>query len=126
MNRGIELGYNISIIIFVELHDTKNVQLSEHIKCFTKVIRILLHMVGVDGVHVNKEVLLGLEHIKENGKLKPVLEQTVDQRGILVSLIGVAATPCPELLGLHFWRSFARLLRLDSRLLLELRWRWST
>ena len=83
-------------------------------------------MVGVDGVHVNKEVLLGLENIKEDGKLKPVLERTVDQSGILVCLIGVAAMPCPELLGLHFCHGFARVLRLDTSLLFELRWRWST
>ena len=32
-------------------------------------------MVGVDGVHVDKEVLLGFENIKEDGKLEPVPER---------------------------------------------------
>ena len=64
-------------------------------------------MVGVDGVHVNKEVLLGLENIKEDGKLKAVPERIVDQSGFLVYLIRVAATPCPELLGRHFWHGVA-------------------
>ena len=66
-------------------------------------------MLGVDGVHVNKEVLLGLEYIKEDGKLKPVPKRTVDQSGILVDLIRVAAAPCPELLWRHFWHSLAGL-----------------
>ena len=82
-------------------------------------------MVGVDGVHIDIEVLLGFENIKVDGKLEPVSERTVDQSGILVCLIRVAATPCPELLGRHFWDGFAWLW-LDPRLLLELRWRWST
>ena len=73
-------------------------------------------MVGVDGVHVDKEVLLGFENIKEDGKLKPVPERTVDQSGILVDLIRVAAAPCLELLGRHFWHGFAWLW-LDPRLL---------
>ena len=123
MNRGIELGHNISIIIFVELHDPENVQLSAHLKSFTKVFRILLHMVSVDGVHIDKEVLLGFENIKEDGKLEPVSERTVDQSGILVFLIRFATAPCPKLLGRHFWHGFAWLW-LDPRLLLQLRRRW--
>ena len=66
-------------------------------------------MVGVDGVHVEKEVLLGFENIKEDGKLEPVPERTVDQSGFLVSFIRVAAAPCPELLWRHFWHSLAGL-----------------
>ena len=64
-------------------------------------------MVGVDGVHVDKEALLGFENIKEDGKLEPVPERTVDQSGILVDLIRVAAAPCLELLRWHFWHGFA-------------------
>ena len=92
MDSGIELTHDISIIVLVELHDAENVQLRAHLKSFTKVLRILLHIVGVDGAHIDIEVLLGLEHIKENGKLKPVPERTVDQSGFLVFHIGVAAT----------------------------------
>ena len=107
MNRGIELGHNIIIIVLVELHDPENVQLSAHLKSFTKVVRIVLHMLGVDGVHIDIEILLGFEDIKVDGKLEPVLERTVDQSGILVVLIRVAEAPCPELLGRHFWHGFA-------------------
>ena len=102
MNHGIELGHNISIIVLVELHDPENVQLSAHLKSFTKVFKIVLHMLGVDGVHVDIEILLGFENIKEDSKLELVPERTVDQSGILVCLIGIAAMSCPELLGLHF------------------------
>ena len=126
MDSGIELSHNIRIIVLVELHDSENVQMSAHLKRFTKVLRILLHIVCVDGAHINIEILLGLEHIKEDGKLKAVPEWTVDQSGFLVYLLRVAATPCPELLGIHLRHGFARWLRLDNRLLLELRWRWST
>ena len=73
-------------------------------------------MLGVDGVHVDIEILLGFENIKEDGKLEPVAKRTVDQSGILVVLIRVAAAPCPELLGRHFWHGFAWLW-LDPRLL---------
>ena len=126
MHSGIKLGHNISIIVFVELHDFENVQLRTYLKSFTKVVRIILHMLGVDGVHVDIEILLGFENIKEDGKLEPVSEWTVDQSGILVYLIRVEATPCLELLGIHLRHNFSLWLWLDSRLLLELRWRWST
>ena len=59
-------------------------------------------MLSVDGVHVDIEILLGFENIKVDGKLEPVPERTVDQSGILIYLIRVAAVPCPELLGRHF------------------------
>ena len=108
------------------MDDSENIQLRAHLKSFTKVLRILLHMVRVDGAHINIEILLGLEHIKEDVKLKAFPERTVDQSGFLVYLIRVAARPCPELLCIHLRQGFARWLWLDDKLLLELRWRWSS
>ena len=92
MNGGKELSHQICIQILVELHDPENVQLSAHLKGLAKVLRVLLHSISVNGANINKEILLGLDHIKVDGKLKTVLERAVDQSGFLVPLIGIAAT----------------------------------
>ena len=99
MNSRKELSHQICIKILVELHDSENVQLRTHLKGFVKLLRVLLHSICVDGAYINKEILLSLDHIKLDGKLKAVPERAVDQSGVLVFLIGVAATPCPEFLG---------------------------
>ena len=105
MNGGKELGHQIYIEILVELHDPENVQLSAHLKGFAKVLRVLLHSISVNGANINKEILLGLDHIKIDGKLKTVLERAVDQSGFLVHLIGIAATLFPKLLVGHLSHS---------------------
>ena len=122
MDGGIELSHQIRIKILVELHDPENVQLSAHLKGFAKVLWVLLHSINVNGANINKEILLGLDHIKIDGKLKAVLERAVDQSGILVRLIGVAVTLFPKLLGSHLshslslWLVGSRLLVLRRRL----------
>ena len=65
MDTGIELTYQISIKVLVELHDSENVQLSAHLKGFAKVLRVLFHRIGVDGTNINMVILLSLDHIKE-------------------------------------------------------------
>ena len=107
MDSGIELSHQICIKVLVELHDPENVRLITHLKGFAKVLRVLLHGISVDGANINIEILLGLEHIKEYGKLKSVPERTIDQSGFLVFHIRVAAMPCLELLGIHLRHSFA-------------------
>ena len=99
MNSGKELCQQICIKVLVELHDPENLQLGTHLKGFAKVLRVLLHSIHVDGAYINIEILLGLDHIKIDGKLKAVLEQAVDQSGILVFLIGVAETLCQNSLA---------------------------
>ena len=121
MDHGIELSHYICIKVLVELHDSENVELSTHLKSFTKVFGILLHGIRVDGANINKEILLGLDHIKEDGKLKAVLEWAVDQTGFLVFCIGVAATLCPELLRRHLSHSLGPWLRPVGKFLLTLR-----
>ena len=124
MDSGIELTYQICIKVLVELHDSENVQLSTHLKGFTKVLRVLFHRIGVNGTNINIVILLSLDHSEEDGELKAVLEWAVDQSGILVFLIGVAATLCPKLLGSHL--SHSPSLWLVGGSLRLLRWWWST
>ena len=68
MDGGIELSLQIRIEILVELHDPENVQQSAHLKGFSKVLWILLHSIGVNGANINIEILLGLDHIKVEGR----------------------------------------------------------
>ena len=105
MDGGIELSHQIRIKILVELHDPENVQPSAHLKSFAKVLRVLLHSISVNGANINKKILLGLDHIKVDGKLKTVPERAVDQSGFLVHRIGVAATLLPKLLVGHLSHS---------------------
>ena len=126
MDSSIELSHQICIKVLVELHDSENVQLRAYLKSFTKVLRILLHIVCVNGAHIHIEILLGLEHNKEDGKLKAVPERAIDQIGFLVFRIGVAAMPFPELLSRQLSHSLAPWLRPIGRFLLELRRRWCT
>ena len=74
MDSGIELAYDVGIEVLVEQHDSENVQLSAHLKGFAKVLRVLFHSISVDGTHINLEILLSLDHIKIDGKLKTVPE----------------------------------------------------
>ena len=95
-------------------------------KSFAKVLWILLHSISVNGANINKKILLGLDHIEVDGKLKTVPEQAVDKIGFLVFRIGVAATPFPELLGIHLCHSLAPWLRPVGKFLLVLRRRSRT
>ena len=110
MDGGIELSHQICIEIPVELHDPENVQLSAHLKGFAKVLRVLLHSISVNGANINKKILLALDHIKVDGKLKTVSERVVDQSGFLVHHIGVAVTLLPKLLVGHLNHSLPLLL----------------
>ena len=92
MDCGIKLSHHLCIKILVELHDLENVQLSTHIQCLAKVATICPHMCSINGAHINIEVLLGLEHIKEDCELKPVPEGTIDKSWVLILSIGVAVT----------------------------------
>ena len=56
-----------------------DVQLRAHLKSLPKVVRILLQKGNVDGSNINIEILLGLDHIKIDGKLKMVPERAVEK-----------------------------------------------
>ena len=82
---------------------------------------VLLHSICVDGMNIDKEVLLSLDHVKVGGILKPVPERAIDKVGFLVFLIWVAATPVLEFLARHLSHLLATWLRPVGSLLLERR-----
>ena len=73
-------------------------------KSLPKVVRILLHKGNVDGANINKKILLRLDHIKVDGKLKTVPERAVDQSGFLTFRIWVAPAPSQNSLVAIFVR----------------------